>query len=52
MPGDEKGLVLAHEDLFKAAALEPLLARDGQSVFEPESFTKRLLEISKEHGSA
>ena len=49
-PGDETGQVFAHEDLFKAAALEPLISESERPAFEPVSFFQRLLSISKEQG--
>lgn len=50
LPGDEKGMVFAHEDLFRAAALEPLIEQDNQAGFDADSFTKRLLSVSMAKG--
>jgi hypothetical protein len=37
------------EDLFKAAALDPMVREGGRPAFEPVSFFKRPLSISKVH---
>lgn len=52
LPGSEEGLVYAHEDLFKAAAAEPLIEMDGQVYFDRDSFYRRLLSLTEQHGNA
>lgn len=52
LPGDEKGLVYAHEDLFKAAAAEPIIEMDDQPGFDRDSFFRRLLSLTEQHGNA
>jgi hypothetical protein len=48
----DDGKASAHEDLFKAAAIEPMVREGGRPAFEPVSFFKRLLSISKIHERA
>jgi hypothetical protein len=40
------------ESVFEAAAVEPLLSRANEPFFEPESFLKRVLELSETDGKA
>jgi hypothetical protein len=49
-PGDETGEVFMSEDLYRTAALEPMLSEGKRAAFEPVNFFKRLLSISKVQG--
>lgn len=52
IPSREEGMVFASQELFEAAAQEPLVEIDGEARFNKESFCMRLLALSKEHGNA
>lgn len=52
LPGDEPGMMYAPADLFKAAAVEPLIEADEQACFDRDSFFRRLLSLTEQHGNA
>ncbi len=52
LPQAADGSHMVAESVFEAAAVEPLLYRGNMPFFEPESFLKRVLELSDADGKA
>ncbi|SCW90754.1 hypothetical protein SAMN02927900_06489 [Rhizobium mongolense subsp. loessense] len=53
LPGSEPGQDFIHENLLKAAALEPVVEDEyRQAAFNAESFQRRVLAFSKAEGNA
>ena len=52
MPQAQDGSHMVAESVFEAAAVEPLLYRGTLPFFEPESFLKRVLQLSETDGEA
>jgi len=52
LPQTPDGSHMVGECVFEAAALEPLLFRGNEPIFEPESFRQRVLELAKPDGKA
>lgn len=52
LPQAEDGSHSVSEYVFGAAALEPLLMRGNDPFFEPQSFLRRVLELSDTDGKA
>ena len=52
LPQAQDGSHMVAESVFEAAALEPILDRDNRPFFEPESFLKRVHELSEADGKA
>ena len=52
LPQAADGSHMVAESVFEAAAVEPLLYRGDKPFFEPESFLKRVLELSETDGKA
>jgi len=49
---DTPGMDYISEDLVEAAAIEPLVCDDTGARFDPQSFFKRVLEVSEASGKA
>lgn len=45
-PKAPDGSITTDQEVFKAAAMEPLIEREGHLVFDRESFTRRVLKIA------
>lgn len=53
LPGDERGQVLLHADMLKAAAKEPLIENaKGQAAFDSPAFAKHVLRVAEARGRA
>lgn len=52
LPNREEGVLFLSQELFEAAAQEPLIEIDGEAHFNKESFLERLLALSEGRGSA
>ncbi len=52
LPQAPDGSHMVGESVFEAAATEPLLLRGSEPHFEPESFRKRVLELTDADGKA
>lgn len=52
LPQAPDGSHMVGESVFEAAALEPLLLRGNEPFFEPESFRRRVLELTDADGKA
>ena len=53
LPGGADGRSYLHADLLKAAAREPIIENaDKQASFNPDSFSRRLMELTQAKGQA
>lgn len=52
LPQAPDGSHMVGECVFEAAALEPILIRGNEPFFEPESFLRRVLELTEVDGKA
>ncbi len=53
LQGTEKGMEMIHPNLVRCAADQPLIEDENHQVaFEPESFRRRVLEITETSGAA
>lgn len=52
IPPDPAGMALVAYEVLEAAAVEPLIEQGDDLVFDPDSFFRRLLNVSDSDGSA
>ena len=52
MPGEANGTTLIEMTLLEAAAAEPLIDDAGHAGFDPDTFYKRVMTMSRTPGSA
>jgi len=52
LPPQQDGMTLTQQEVFAAAAIQPLVMRDGDVAFEREPFLQKVLEIAEPEGSA
>jgi len=53
LPGDADGRTYLHADVLWAAAREPLIeSADKQASYDPDGFSRRLLELTEAKGQA